>query len=118
MAFGPSAERRSEPASVTIGEVRGVSVAISRATSTWPWSIGSATSSSRSRACRPPLVVDLTAVSYLDSAGVHLLFKLARRRQGRRRHSHRARRAVRRVLELTGVEATLGLDQRRRGWPL
>jgi stage II sporulation protein AA (anti-sigma F factor antagonist) len=51
-------------------------------------------------------------VSYLDSAGVHLIFKLARRRQeaGGATRIVAPDGAVRRVLELTGVEATLGLD--------
>ena len=112
VAFGPPAERRSEPASVTIGEVRGVNVAIVQG------EIDLAAVDRIGAELEPvagvptPLAVDLSEVSYLDSAGVHLIFKLARRHQeaGGVTRIVAPGGAVRRVLELTGVEATLGLD--------
>ena len=112
VAFGPSAERRSESASVTIGEVHGVSVAIVEGEVDLAVVERIGTELEPVSDAPAPLVVDLSDVSYLDSAGVHLLFKLA----GRREAAGGATRivapagAVRRVLELTGVEATLGLD--------
>jgi anti-sigma B factor antagonist len=59
------------------------------------------------------LVLDLTDASYIDSAGVHLLFKLgaslARRRQQLRLVVPEGA-AVRRVLKLTGVNWTVPHD--------
>lgn len=59
------------------------------------------------------LVLDLSAVSYLDSSGIHLLFDLGRRLSARRQ----AMRLVvpgdapmRRVLELCAVEAVAPMD--------
>jgi len=59
------------------------------------------------------LVLDLTAVTYLDSAGVHLLFDLGRRLAARRQ----AIRLVvpqgtptRRVLELCAIEGVAPID--------
>jgi anti-anti-sigma factor len=113
VAFGPSAERRPAAASVTIGEVRGVSVAIIQGDVDLAVVDRIAAELEPVSGVASPLVVDLTDVSYLDSAGVHLLFRLAGGRQaavGVTRIVAPAG-AVRRVLELTGVEATLGLDE-------
>jgi anti-anti-sigma factor len=114
LAFGVPVERLAKAPSVTVGEVRGVAVAIfegdvdlavvDRLGAELEAAVGPAVGS---------LVVDLTGVSYLDSAGVHLLFKLAHRRRaaGGATRIVVAAGPVRRVLELTGVEATLGLDE-------
>jgi anti-anti-sigma factor len=111
VAFGPSAERRAAAASVTIGEVQGVSVAIIQG------DVDLAVVDRIDTELEPvpaagALVLDLSDVSYLDSAGVHLLFKLAGRRQtaGGAMRLVATAGPVRRVLELTGVEATLGVD--------
>ncbi len=112
VALGPSADRQSEPASVTIDEVGGVSVAVLQGEVDLA-AVGRIGAELEPVAGGPkPLAVDLTHVSYIDSAGVHLIFKLARRRQeaGGATRFIAADGAVRRVLELTGVEATLGLD--------
>ena len=60
------------------------------------------------------LVLDLSAVSYLDSSGIHLLFDLGRRLAARRQ----ALRLVvpdaapmRRVLELCAIEAVAPMDR-------
>jgi len=112
VTFGPSAERRPEAASVTTREVQGVSVAMIAG------EVDLAVVDRVGRELEPvlaspaPLVVDLSGVSYLDSAGVHLLFKVAARRDaaGGATRIVAPAGAVRRVLELTGVKATLGLD--------
>ncbi len=60
------------------------------------------------------LVVDLSELGYLDSAGVRLLFTLARRadeRGGRLRAVVPQRARIRRVLELADVEQLLALDE-------
>lgn len=113
VAFGPAPERRPKPASVAVGEVQGVCVAaldgdvdlavVERVEADLDGAAGSGV---------PSLVVDLTRVTYLDSAGVHLLFKLAHRRHaaGGATRLAVAPGPVRRVLELTGVEATLAMD--------
>jgi anti-anti-sigma factor len=112
VTFGPAPERRPKPASVDVGEVDGVSVAalegdvdlavVERVEAELDGAAGSSV---------PSLVVDLTRVTYLDSAGVHLLFKLAHRRHaaGGATRLAVAPGPVRRVLELTGVEATLAM---------
>jgi anti-anti-sigma factor len=113
VSFGATAERRPKPASVAVNEVNGVCVAsldgdvdlavIDRLGDALDGTSGSAV---------PSLVVDLTGVTYLDSAGVHMLFKLAHRRHATGGATRLAVAAgpVRRVLELTGVEATLAMD--------
>jgi anti-anti-sigma factor len=57
------------------------------------------------------LVVDLSGVGYLDSAGVHMLFRLARNRRtvGAATSIVAAPGPVRRVLELTDMETTVPL---------
>jgi len=60
------------------------------------------------------LVLDLRGVTYLDSAGIELLFKLARRLQDRRQFlrivvSERA--PMRRVLEICDVGSVAPLDE-------
>lgn len=114
VAFGPPADRRSLPLSIAMSELRGVSVAtiegevdlagVDRVGAELERAAGPAVGS---------LVVDLTGVSYLDSAGLHLLFKVARRRHsgGGATRVVAPPGPVRRVLELTGVEAVLGLDE-------
>ena len=58
-------------------------------------------------------MVDLTETTYLDSSGVHMLFKLARRRHAVGTVTRLAvgPGPVRRVLELTGAEAVLALHE-------
>jgi anti-anti-sigma factor len=60
----------------------------------------------------PGLVVDLTAVDYLDSAGVHLLHELARTLAGRGQGLRAVARdaPVVRILEIVSLEAVLPLD--------
>ena len=56
------------------------------------------------------LVVDLTATSYLDSSGVHLLFELAERLQRRQQQMRVAvpeGGAIRRVLRIVELDATV-----------
>lgn len=56
------------------------------------------------------LVIDLTATSYLDSSGVHLLFELAerlQRRQQRMRVAVPEAGAIRRVLRIVELDATV-----------
>jgi len=113
VAFGAAAEHRPKPASLTLGELQGVCVAaldgdvdlavVDRLAAELDGAAGSAV---------PSLVVDLTGVTYLDSAGVHLLFKIAHRRHSSGGTTRLAVGAgpVRRVLELTGVESALGMD--------
>jgi len=60
------------------------------------------------------LVVDLSELAYLDSAGVRLLFMLARRveeRSGRLRAVVPRGARIRRVLELADVEQMIALDE-------
>lgn len=60
------------------------------------------------------LVVDLTELDYLDSAGVRLLFRLAARvldSGGSLRAVVPAKAQIRRVLELANVERLLTLDE-------
>ena len=113
VTFGPSADRRATPASVALAEVEGACVAtlagdvdlavVDRIGAELDGAAGSSV---------PALVVDLSGVTYLDSAGVHLLFKLAHRRHaaGGATRLAVADGPVRRVLELTGVEAALAMD--------
>ena len=113
LTFGPAVERGSRIASVTMGEVNGVCIAtldgdidlavVDRVGAELDGAAGPAV---------PSLVVDLTSVTYIDSAGVHLLFKLANRRHAGGGTTRLAVAAgpVRRVLELTGVEAALAMD--------
>jgi anti-anti-sigma factor len=59
------------------------------------------------------LVLDLTGVSYLDSAGVHLLFDLGRRLAARRQAIRLVvpeQTPMRRVLELCAIEGVAPLD--------
>ena len=58
------------------------------------------------------VVVDLSAVSHLDSSGIHMLFRLARRRRTGRQLTRLAAPAgaVRRVLDLTGVQRAVPID--------
>jgi len=111
VAFGTSSDRRLEAASVTIGEVQGVSVAIIQGEVDLAV-VDRVATELEPVAATAPLVVDLSGVSYLDSAGVHLLFKVSGRREaaGGATRIVAAAGAVRRVLELTGVAATLGVD--------
>ena len=113
VVLGPAAGRRAKAASLTMGDVQGVRVAtfdgdidlavVDRLGAELDGAAGSAV---------PSLVVDLTGVTYLDSAGVHLLFKLAHRRHvtGGATRLAVAAGPVRRVLELTGVESALAMD--------
>lgn len=114
VAFGPPADRRSQPASIELTEVRGVVVAT--LVGEVDLAVVDRLDAELEEAAGPgvrSLVVDLTGVSYLDSAGLHMLFKLAHRRHS----SGCATRVavppgpVRRVMELTGVEAVLGMDE-------
>lgn len=59
------------------------------------------------------LVVDVSGVSYLDSAGVHMLYRLGHRRRaaGAAICIVAPRQGVRRVLELTNIEATIPLAE-------
>lgn len=62
----------------------------------------------------PGLVLDLARTSYLDSAGVHVLFDLARRLQARQQQLRLAvppDAPIRRVLTLTNVEAAAPLHE-------
>ena len=59
------------------------------------------------------LVVDLTATSYLDSSGVHLLFELAERLQRRQQQMRVAvpeGGAIRRVLRIVELDATVPIS--------
>lgn len=61
----------------------------------------------------PALVVDLTGTTYLDSAGVKLLFQLADRLQVRRRVLRLVvppEAPIRAVLELTGLTKVVALE--------
>ena len=54
------------------------------------------------------LVVDLSAVTYIDSTGVRLLFRLARRLRDRQQALHLVvpeGAKIRRILELSGLQA-------------
>lgn len=56
----------------------------------------------------PGLVLDLSATTYLDSAGVHVVFELARKLQARQQQLHvvvPSGAPIRRVLVLTNVSA-------------
>jgi anti-anti-sigma factor len=61
----------------------------------------------------PTLALDLTATTYLDSAGIHVLFLLAQRLQDRR-HTFRLivpeGAPIRAVLELTGLPSVVRLE--------
>jgi len=62
----------------------------------------------------PGLIVDLAAVTYLDSRGVHLLFELANRLRMRHQQLRLvvpSRALIRRVLVLTHVDAVIPLHQ-------
>jgi anti-anti-sigma factor len=64
-------------------------------------------------ACR--LVVDLSDITYLDSAGVALLLRLAERLRARRRQLHLVvprGSPVRRVLDFTGLPRVIPLEAR------
>jgi anti-sigma B factor antagonist len=57
-------------------------------------------------------VIDLSATTYFDSAGIRLLFSLARRLQSRRQELHIVvpeSGAVRRVLELSAMDKVMPL---------
>jgi anti-anti-sigma factor len=59
------------------------------------------------------LVLDLSKVTYLDSAGVHLIFELGRRLAARRQAIRLVigpRSPIRRVLEMCAVEAVAPID--------
>jgi anti-anti-sigma factor len=59
------------------------------------------------------LVLDLSQVTYLDSAGVHLIFELGRRLAARRQAIRLViglRSPIRRVLEMCAVEAVAPID--------
>jgi anti-anti-sigma factor len=61
------------------------------------------------------LVVDLSDITYLDSAGVALLLRLAERLRARRRQLHLVvprRSPVRRVLDFTGLPRVIPLEVR------
>ena len=60
----------------------------------------------------PAAVVDLSGLSYLDSSGLHMLFKLARRRgeEGTLVRVVAAEGPVRRVFDLTGVHKAVPVD--------
>jgi anti-anti-sigma factor len=61
------------------------------------------------------LVVDLSDITYLDSAGVALLLRLAERLRARRRQLHLVvprRSPVRRVLDFTGLPRVIPLEAR------
>ena len=61
------------------------------------------------------LVVDLTETTYLDSAGVQLLFNLAQRLQTRRKVMKLVvpeEAPIRAVLELTGLERIIPMEAR------
>ncbi len=67
-----------------------------------------------SRQDAPGLVLDLTDTSYLDSAGVRILFELARRLRARRQELRVAvpdTGIVRRVLVLTALGDVVPLDE-------
>ena len=95
VAFGPAEEHEQKAAAVTFGDVRGVTVAIVEGEV--DLAVAERVAAELEAAPRTDgsgLVVDLSGVSYLDSSGVHLLFKLANRRHSNRRH-HANRRAGR-----------------------
>ena len=59
------------------------------------------------------LVLDLSAVEYLDSSGIQLLFELGRRLSARRQRMRLvvpAAAPMRRVLELTAVDSVAPMD--------
>jgi anti-anti-sigma factor len=61
------------------------------------------------------IVVDLSDITYLDSAGVALLLRLAERLRARRRQMHLVvprGSPVRRVLDFTGLPRVIPLDAR------
>jgi anti-sigma B factor antagonist/stage II sporulation protein AA (anti-sigma F factor antagonist) len=61
------------------------------------------------------LVVDLSDITYLDSAGVALLLRLAERLRSRRRELHLVAprgSPVRRVLDFTGLPRVIPLESR------
>ena len=60
------------------------------------------------------LVLDLTAVTYLDSSGIHLLFDLGRRLAARRQSLRLvvpAAAPMRRVLELCAIDTVAPMDK-------
>jgi anti-anti-sigma factor len=64
------------------------------------------------------LVLDLSAVSYLDSSGVHLLFELGRRLAARRQSLRLIvpeGAPMRRVLELCAIESVAPMDHELDG---
>ncbi|MGH2554524.1 MAG: STAS domain-containing protein [Actinomycetota bacterium] len=68
----------------------------------------------------PTLVVDLTETTYLDSAGVKLLFLLADRYRARRRVLRLIvppEAPIRAVLELTGLSRVVSLEDRLDSGP-
>jgi anti-anti-sigma factor len=61
----------------------------------------------------PAIVVDLSGVSYLDSRGVHLLLELSERSQIRDQKLRLVlpdRSPIRRILEITHLDAVVPLD--------
>jgi anti-anti-sigma factor len=64
----------------------------------------------------PGLVIDLSAITYLDSAGIHVVFDLARRLHARQQQLLvvvPAEAPIRRVLTLTNVSAVAPMHERR-----
>ncbi len=64
----------------------------------------------------PGLVIDLSSTTYLDSAGVHVVFELARKlhaRQQQLRVVVPAGAPIRRVLTLTNVSAVAPMHEQR-----
>lgn len=62
----------------------------------------------------PGLVLDLSRTTYLDSAGVHVVFDLARKLHARQQQLHvvvPAGAAIRRVLVLTNVSAVARMHE-------
>jgi anti-anti-sigma factor len=69
----------------------------------------------------PGLVVDLSHTTYLDSAAVELLFRLAGRLQSRRMYLRLLvpeDSPIRAVLEITGLPSVVPLETRLDGEPL
>ncbi len=113
VSFGESLEGAAEPPSLTVEMVAGVTVAALRGEV--DLANVQEVSQDLDAATGPAVaavVVDLSAVSYLDSSGVHMLFRLARRRRTGRQLTRlvAAAGAVRKVLDLTGVEKAVPVD--------
>jgi anti-anti-sigma factor len=113
VGFGEPTQTVPEPASMSVTAIAGATVAALRGEIDLG-NVGDVTQELEAATgpVVPAVVVDLSAVTYLDSSGVHMLFRLARRRRTARQLTRLVAPpgAVRRVLDLTGVKQAAPVD--------